>query len=356
MAPAQETSIIKCVKCAKKIADPDLIVRCLTCQESFHNGCMTARKLNKVGMKSWKCGECSEKPNNELKSPLPLTIAATNQCSSDPNISIRSLAPMKSNTSYITRDDLQKMFGEFKTNIAGIMEDKLLIKYSELAAQNNSILQAIELMSTKYDDVMKRVNDVEEKCAAIKHIIQKNETLTKRVTYLEEKLDALENKGAETEIEIRGLPESRQENLQQSLINISSTINSSVDKKDIISIHRKPHTGAQAGGPKPVVVKFSGQQERDTFILSLKKFNKNCKSNTEKLNTSHLNIAGPLKPIYVSEHLSQRMKYLLMAAKKFSKENRFAFCWYKGGGIYLKKQDGAKTFRIRSEEMLAHIL
>lgn len=341
-----------CKKCKKLVTlDSEDALKCIICKDMMHNGCMP-KKVNKSAMKMWKCVPCLEKPS--LRGLSPLTISDKKQCTSVPDIPSRSSSPHPSNATYLTLDLLKKTLDDFKINIAGIVEDKLLHKCSELTSQNAAILEAINLMSTKYDSLLARVKNVEEKCTKIKQVEEKNVLLTKRISFLEEKLDLLDNQSMETEVEIRGLPEQPHENLMQAIVNISDTLDFALEQKDIISINRR--TTNYNEKTKPVIVRFATKLKRNNFTSSASKFNRSFTKNSDKLNSSHLKIPGEIKPIYISEHLSQRTKYILAISRKFAKENSFAFCWCKDGRVFLKKQENSKTFRIRSEDMLVQLI
>lgn len=368
MAPSAVSVI--CKKCDMDIKDVSAIAKCTECKKAFHMTCASNKKIGRTILKTWKCDVCAE--DTALKSALtPLSISATSACSSDPNISLHS--PLISHTitrptrqltnSLMSETTFKKELSNFKAHIAGMLEDKLLLfsnkqaetaaeKHAEIAAQNCAILEAITVMSTKYDEINQRMADIDNKFKDVKRLEDSNINLSKRVSFLEEKIDLIEFQKIAADVEIRGVPENPRENLSQYVSDIANTIDFKGDIKEIISIERKYNATAARGNPKSIIIKFATQSQRDNFLAATKAFNKKSRNNSEKLNSTHIKLLCEKLPIFVSEHLTQRAKYIYMIARKFAKEKHFAFCWFKNGKIFLKKQETAKTFQIKNESTL----
>ncbi|CAH2056928.1 unnamed protein product, partial [Iphiclides podalirius] len=72
-----------------------------------------------------------------------------------------------------------------------------------------------------------------------------------------------------------------------------------------------------------VIAKFRSPRHRDAMLTA--KLNKS--NPKEKLSTQHLGMAGPSKPVFVSEHLSPAIKSLHAAALLKAKKEHFKFVW-----------------------------
>lgn len=344
--------ILVCKGCSSEIVDISDLIKCITCKETYHmhhSKCTFIKKVTKATKFSWQCRKCKD----GFPIPISPSVSATNQCSSDPNIAIRHKTPTLKPSNYTTEDILTKKMNELKMSIAGMLEDRFLDMQKKIKDQNDSILESIEFMSNKYEECCKKIEAIHNDNQQLK---KENQHLNKRISYLEEKFDHLEQQKLENDIEIRGIPEEENENLQDTLALIAKTISLQMEGAGIQLITRKNITNYSRKNPRSVVVKFSNNLQRNAFLHSAMQFNRNCKSNSDKLNTHHLNLAVEPKPIFISEHLTQKAKYLLMQAKKFSKFNKFQYCWVKSGKIFLKKQDNSKIFTITSEDVLSKIL
>lgn len=345
--------LLECKGCNHEIDDITKLMKCTTCKMPYHFQCTDIKKVTKSTRTSWKCPKCILPPSLLT----PQTISAKNVCSSDPNISVRStrISMNPTTSSVLSTENHDKLISEIKVSIAGMLEDRFLDlqnKYKELKNQNNAILESLEFMTNKHDDVIKIMEVIKSERDDLK---TENIHIKKRLTYLEEKIDQLEYQNQNGKIEIRGIPEKPSENLIESLKLISQTIKCNIATEDIISITRSTAINHSTRNPRPVIAKFSTQLQRDTFLDSVKSFNRACKNNSEKLNTTHLKLSNEQQPIYISDLLTQKGKYLLMMSKKFAKQHNFAYCWTKNGRIFLKQKDKTKTFTVTNDDSFSKI-
>ncbi|CAH2108022.1 unnamed protein product [Euphydryas editha] len=75
------------------------------------------------------------------------------------------------------------------------------------------------------------------------------------------------------------------------------------------------------------------------------------KDKSDKLNTSHLGMAGDKKPIYVIEHLSPALKSLHAATRLKAKQKDYKFVWVKSGRIYVRKNESTEYSTIFDAEI-----
>ncbi|KAG7296271.1 hypothetical protein JYU34_021396 [Plutella xylostella] len=101
-----------------------------------------------------------------------------------------------------------------------------------------------------------------------------------------------------------------------------------------------------------IIVEISSKLQKDNFIRSVKNFNK---GQSERLNTSHIKINGPIKQIFVSECLTKKGKRLFYMAREFAKENQYKFCWTLNGRVMLRKNEGAPMIRVDDEKDLTKL-
>lgn len=203
--------------------------------------------------------------------------------------------------------------------------------------QNNEIQKSIEFISLQYEEMKNKLEALE---AERKHNIS-------YIKSLEDRLDSMERNTRSSSIEIRNVPmktNETKEDLTSVIKNIGTALNVKIETSDIRDVFRIP---TKAETNKPVIVEFTRVPLKENIISSVKIFNK--KDNSNKLNTSHLQIIGAPVPIYISENLTTKNKKLYFHAREFAKKNDFRFCWTSRGKIFLRKKEGSSLVRIDSE-------
>ncbi|KAJ8706827.1 hypothetical protein PYW07_012905 [Mythimna separata] len=200
------------------------------------------------------------------------------------------------------------------------------------------VKHSLQFHADEQIDLKKRVESMSR--------LQKDQSVTS-TTYLESKIEALEQQARQCNLEICNIPDKRGENLLQLLGSIGEAINFSIPQKDVISIHRVPHAHQQTNRPKNIVVKFSTRILRDN-VLSAYRLAKSLK-------TEQVGIPGSSTNIYINEHLTLRNKILFRKCKEAAKLHQFNYVWIKNCTILVRKKDGDAAFAVRSEADIARI-
>lgn len=238
-------------------------------------------------------------------------------CGSSMDVNIRDLIKNLS-------EEQNKRFDELQSTILSLQD------------QNNQLTKSVEVMSIKYDDFLAKISNLESERKEDKRIIG----------FLEDKLEFLEKKARSTGIEIRNVSKKEgetKEDLCLLLKSIGKTINVNIADHDIKDIYR---TKAK---DSPIIAELTTVIEKEKFFAGVKSFNK-PKKLAEKLNTTHLNIEGPTKPVFVSESLTFRAQKLFHSARSFQKVSSYAYCWTSHGIVYLRKDQKAPHIKINSEQ------
>lgn len=212
-----------------------------------------------------------------------------------------------------------------------------------LKEQNAELQRTIEFISTKYDEINMKVVKLED-------LNSKNNNYIKQ---LEDRIDRLEFNSRAASIEIRNIPETSsetKESLRDLVTNIGNILHHPLKNEDIHQIYRSKAKHDTNGS---IVVQFTTTQAKESVIRHSKKYN--IKNNSNHLNTSHLKINGPVKLIFISEHLTPKLKQLHYHARQFAKNNNYKYCWVSFGKIYLRKKEGDTKIKINNEEDLNRI-
>lgn len=218
----------------------------------------------------------------------------------------------------------EKRFHELKNTIISLKE------------QNEDLQRSVDMMSNKYDEFLTRITTLELESKQDKQII----------SFLEEKIERMEQKSRNAGIEIRNIPKTHEEtkgNLSNIVKNIGKVLKMDLVDADIRDVYRIKSKDMS----NPIILELSSVITKEKIINGVKSFNKS-KSKDEKLNTAHLNYANPSKPIYISETLSQGTQKLFYLARKFSKTHNYKFCWTSRGAVYLRKSESSSQIKINS--------
>lgn len=212
----------------------------------------------------------------------------------------------------------------------------------DITAQNTTILQSITFMSQQYDDMVIKIENLESD--------RKLDSC--HIKELEEKVENLERMLYSTKIEIKNIPKKLgecTEDLYKVATDIASVLELPLQRHEVKDIFRTGKTDSMSS----IVVDFVSVITKQNIIKKTRHFNNNNKQN--KLNTTHLKMEGPGKPIYLSEKLTPKNQRLYYLARNFAKDNEYKYCWTSYGKVYLRQDNGRKPILINCEEDLSNL-
>ncbi|KOB76170.1 Zinc finger DNA binding protein [Operophtera brumata] len=268
------------------------------------------------------------------KSPLqhsfsdPNIVESINAASSLISVANRCIKRKRDDTDDISKSEILDLFSKLR--------DDQDAKFSAILNSINDVKLSMNTMSQKYEEVLQRLDHLEEE----------KKGYDSKIQFLEDKVETLERHTRGTSIEIRNIPQDpkeRKEDLKSILSKTADVLNVTLDSAEIKDIYR---IGAKSS-VKPIIADFTTVLKRDEFIRSFKKLNK--QPSTVKLCTESLSITGTSKLIYISENLTQRDRRLYFIAREFTKACDYAFCWISFGRIFIRKSEGSPHIRISCE-------
>lgn len=262
-----------------------------------------------------------------------------------------SIAKISDNVLSIKGDlaSLTQVTSEIKNDINSLRSDQLLLrqrvseldeKHESMTSQINSLKNSVQFVTDDHTDLSKKIDHC---CKQI----QESAGLNKVVSDLVSKIDSLEQGARNCNIEICNIPERRNENLVNFMLNIGSAVKCNIQQNDITSIHRVPHAHQHNNKPKNIIVKFASRILRDN-ILSAHRL---CKG----LTTEQLGLSGASLPIYMHEHLTLKNKQLFRECRDVAKKHDYKFIWVKHGTILVREKEGTKAIAIRTPQDIAKI-
>ena len=118
-----------------------------------------------------------------------------------------------------------------------------------------------------------------------------------------------------------------------------------VDVKDLDTAHRVPAREAS----NAIICKFISRLTRDE-VMARRNEVRNLRPENLSFDSS-VNVDN----IRLYDHLIPRVQELLFKAKKFQRDNGFAFCWAKNGSAFLRRTESSRIIKLSCIEDLTNL-
>lgn len=203
-------------------------------------------------------------------------------------------------------------------------------------------IQTIQECSKRLDDVTTKIELMEKRLSDLENRhIKENTELKLQVSELLDKLNSQEQLLLKNEIEIVGVPESKNESLLHIVKLVANKVGVDVADADIDSATRAgPRNLTKPNISRPIVVRFLRKHKKDDFIFAAKS-RKNITSRDITPESSELQI-------YINERLTKQNRFLFREARFRSKQAKYKYCWAKNGLIHVREKEGKAATLIRS--------
>ena len=324
--------------------DKDFI-QCLKCKKLYHHGCLNIKSNTKI-QTNWICLKCAKtKAGNNDETPIRSNSNRVN----DSNITKRShkrqalsspaspSSPMSISSeeiSKIVNGIFEKEMSNLLVNINKTITSTVSSYFKSIDNKIEDLQHSISFISTQYDDMKKQIDTYTE---IIDKQKEDNVYLQKSVENLTNKINLMEQQARSNNVEIQCVPESRNENLVSIVKHLATTVGYHLNDSNISHCTRIAKMNTKSARPRSIVVQLNTPLTRDHLLAAVIKFNRNNPS--EKLNSSHVGIAGDRSSIYVGEHLSSTNKFIHAAARRKAKELNYKHVWVRNGKIFMRKTD-----------------
>ncbi|CAK1581345.1 unnamed protein product [Parnassius mnemosyne] len=335
----------KCSGCKSNVLVTQKRITCcnVSCHRIYHNECVDYTEV--VSRSSWICPVCimNRKKGDNTNTPVttqyriqkdtitPNSTPPTEISNYDPIIAeIRSLrADMN-----VKFEEQQSSLNDFNVTLTNMRQDikELGTKFSLMRTELDEVINSLKFLSDFHDEQVK-LND--ENSSKITKLLAENVKLQSEVSDITTKITVLEQYSRDSNLEIQCVPEHKSENLISIIRQIAKTVSYELSDDVIMNFHRVAKLTNETNRPRNIVVKLSSPRIRDGFLAAVKVFNK--KNAEDKLNTSHLGLAGKKQPIFVQEHLSPTNKKLHAATRITAKQKNYQFVWVRNGHIFIRK-------------------
>ncbi|XP_054276212.1 uncharacterized protein LOC128995272 [Macrosteles quadrilineatus] len=301
----------KCnVECDKTSSD---VLSCVECSDVLHVQCAGLDMKRKTRNRPFKCGKCNKE-----------TASMSSVSDTEDSTVIKAINSLHTKFSDTLDQKLCSLEGKINDSISGKL-DKI----------NERINTWQETIAASLDGLKSENVVLKQDCDVLK---TRCDDLSKQVDSLTEQLQDLQQYSRIDNLEIVGVPLTKNEDVYAVLKAVANTIGTPWKYEDISIAHRVPSTRQRYPN---IIVKFTRRVSKTTWLLAAKEID---------LTAKMLHQSFPDTPIFINEHLTGHAKETLNCAKKLVKEKKLAYAWVKEGKILVRKTADGKPARARSPE------
>lgn len=313
------------MKCASCDLDFNDGVQCGVCRRNLDFGCgqiaeTSWRKLGSSKRAAWKCPLCRAEASSTSAKPSRHDLEPPSSAAPSPVRS--SAAGDRHQHDPVTLDLLYREIQGIKSNLSGLptlFADVRSIKdeLADLKASHSFNSDKLDDLAGKTAEVDRRVVELERELSAHKS----------ELAVLRAQSSASEQRSRLNNVEIKGVPTKKDENLFEIVGSVSKKVNFILEKAQINYIYRVPtHTSKE----KSIIVSFLNRYVKEDFVAAARAH--------KSLTAADFGFDGTQR-IFVNDHLSAESKNLLTKCKIKAKEKNYNYVWVKFGKIHVRKND-----------------
>ncbi|XP_045541675.1 uncharacterized protein LOC123723158 [Papilio machaon] len=315
-----------CSLCKSVVSD---CVKCGWCNKELCFGCASIteagyRKLGADRRAAWRCPQC--------RSPASASSAPA-LAASPPNTNI-GVASIE-----VVLSEIRDLKAQFKF-IHSLADDVKTIK-KDIA----DLKLSLEFNHEKITSCESRITVVERSVAELVPLRVALESAQLEISNLKTELTNKEQWSRLNNIEIKGVPLKKDENLFSLIELIQQKIGFSFNKSQINYIARVP---SFSGSAKSIIVTFVNRYVKEEFAAA-------ARANKD-LYAKDIGFEGDKQRIFINDHLTPHHKALLTKTKRLCFEKGYKYVWVKYCKIHVRKNDTSPVFTILKDNDLNKII
>ena len=207
------------------------------------------------------------------------------------------------------------------------------INTTALLEENRQLRKSLEFTQTEVQE-LKSCNAL--LTTRIEALEAREKIADKIIHDLEEKYDDIEQYSRKFDLEIHGIPERKEEDVTQIILDLAEAIDADVREEDIDICHRLYKAEGKA---RPIIVKFTNYDSK--YEMYSKRLRLRKVDNREKFGVER---------IFINENLTSRRALLYSKVRKKVKDNPVWNTWTIDGKIFLRKSPTGRPIRIKAED------
>lgn len=222
------------------------------------------------------------------------------------------------------KNDLESKISNTHEEIKNTLKcdlDSIKCNLKSIEDKQNSLL-------SNHADLVQRVDVIE---IDSKTNNQEVRILKEQVLSLQSQINLQQQRDRIQNLEISGIPEKNNEQLNNILIAIANVAGLNLSDQDIEFVTRVQPRTKIPGRPKLIIAKMKSRLIRDSIISGVRA--------KKGLTTTDINFLGESKKIYVNEHLTPANKLLYKNTRQKASALKYQFTWIRDGKIFVRKDD-----------------
>lgn len=207
----------------------------------------------------------------------------------------------------------------------------------DIKSQLRDVQESQNYISQQYEDF----------CAKLSSCLERVELMEKKVSKiddLERRLEELEQRSRNCNVEISGLPESTKENPILAASAVGAALGIEHAKGEIVTAHRVP----SAKSPKPLIVTLQHRGAQEKWLAAFR--------NKKPLTAKQVCNSWTSHPVYVNEHLAPHNRRLFGETKARAKECGYKYVWTRNARVFVRKEQGQSIIHIRHIEDIKKLI
>ncbi|XP_077283179.1 uncharacterized protein LOC143909153 [Arctopsyche grandis] len=181
-----------------------------------------------------------------------------------------------------------------------------------VTASSSPTPNSLEMAHSLINDFTQKIHKLESRLDTLEKTNLETATIHNKIDHLEQKLNEKEQWSRRNNIEIKGVPLFKSENLIDTIVNLSKKINYPITPNQINFVARVP--SRINNNSKPIVASFHNYHLKEEFMLAARRL--------KSLSSKDLGYSDD-KRIFVNDHLTVSNKMLLTKVKALAKEKHF---------------------------------
>lgn len=317
-----------CDVCNKNCDNDKQCVKCVECGSSFHIACVkvSSDAVTTRAKKEWTCEKCKGERGKSTSS-----VSSNKSADSE---------------TALTKGFLVNLMESFKKDVFGELKNygKQL---EELKNSQQFFSDSLDTANDTLEEISRKLALLEKENISLK---EDNSKLRSANRSLQTRVNSLEQYSRKTNVEISGIPQTKNEDVISIVQDIGKVIGAEVHKEEVMAAHRVP-SYIKRRTPQ-IIVQFQTRVQRNNF---LDKYKTARKASNNRMSAKQVNKNFHDTMFFVNEHLTPENKVLLSKTKVTCKEKGFMYTWCKEGKIFVRRADGEPAIRIDCEEDLDKI-
>lgn len=221
-----------------------------------------------------------------------------------------------------------------------------------------TISSSVSKINKQLEEVVAHLSITDDRITSMENRSEKEGAFLKQqVSSLQEQLNTQAQAHVRNEIEIIGLPESSNENLQHIAMVAANKLGVDLKDQDVEwitragpnqtkSIHSSVSSRSEvAQFCRPVVMRLVRRIKRDELLKATK--------GRKSVTASDLQVGDKPTKVFFNERLTRENRLLFREARLRASQAGYKFCWTSNGFINVRKQEGCPAIRIRNSVELA---